>query len=206
STEKPKDLPEKTLSASFKDQQGRIWLGYDDGGVCVMNGNEIQSFSRDDGVDIGRIKVIRGRGAQIWLGGETGLAIFNNGRFTTVKTIGEPFGSVSGIVETADGALWLNEAQGIVCISAAESRNLLSEPNHRVSYRLYDLLDGMPGRPQINYTVSTAVEASDGRIWFATDNGLVWIDPAHQKVNGLPPPVAVKSLTTDDKTYQPNET
>jgi signal transduction histidine kinase/streptogramin lyase len=203
---RPKNLPDSVPSAIFKDSPGRIWLGYKDGSVCLINGSEIQFFSRDDGIDIGRIKGIRGRGAQIWLGGETGLAIFNNGRFTSVKTIGEPFGSVSGIVETADGALWLNEAQGIVYISAAESRNLLSEPNYRISYRLYDLLDGMPGRPQINYTVSTAVEASDGRIWFATDYGPVWIDPAHQKINDLPPPVVVKSLSTDDKTYQPTET
>ena len=202
STEKPKDLPEKTLSASFKDQQGRIWLGYDDGGVCVMNGNEIQSFSRDDGVDIGRIKVIRGRGAQVWLGGETGLAIFNNGRFSTINTAGEPFGAISGIVETADGGLWLNETHGIIYIPPAESQQLLNDPDHRINYRLYNILDGLRGGPQINHTVSTAVEASDGRIWFATDNGLARIDPAKQKINDLPPPVVVKTLTTDEKTYQ----
>ena len=63
----------------------------------------------------------------------------------------------------------------------------------------------MPGGPQINNTVSTAVEASDGRIWFATDNGLTLIDMARQKTNDLPPPVVVKSLTTGEKTYQSTE-
>ncbi len=202
STEKPKDLLEKTLSASFKDQQGRIWLGSDHGEVFLMNGNEIQTFSRDDGVDIGRIKVIRGRGAQVWLGGETGLAIFNNGLFRTVNTAGEPFGAVSGIVETADGGLWLNETHGIIYIPPEESRQLLNDPDHRINYRLYNFLDGLSGGPQINQTASTVVEASDGRIWFATDNGLARIDPTKQKVNGLPPPVVVKSVTTGEKTYQ----
>ncbi|HEY0730709.1 MAG TPA: two-component regulator propeller domain-containing protein, partial [Pyrinomonadaceae bacterium] len=200
-TEKPKDLPEKAPSASFRDQQGRVWLGYSNGTVYLLNGQEVQSFSRADGIDIGKIKVIRGRGAHIWLGGETGLAIFNNGRFKTVNTVGPSLGSVSGIVESTDGAVWLNEMRGIVCIPPDESRRLLDNSEHRVTYRLYDVLDGMPGAPQMNYTVSAAVETSDGRIWFATDNGLAWIDPARLKINDLPPPVLIKSLTTDKRTY-----
>ena len=203
--ETPKGLPEKGPSCSFKDQQGRIWLGYSNGGVYFLAGGQVQSFSRNDGIDIGKIKVIRGRGTQIWLGGETGLAMFNNGRFTSVKTVGEPFGAVSGIVETADGGLWLNESHGIVHIPASERRQLLTDPAHRINYRLYTILDGIPGGPQINLTVSTAVEASDGRIWFATDSGLTWIDPARIEKNSLPPPVVVKSLTTDEKTYQSTE-
>src|SRR3989449_10189170 len=39
-----------------------------------------------------------------------------------------------------------------------------------------------------------AVEASDGRLWFATNNGLAWIDPAHIVRNGLPPPVSILSI------------
>jgi signal transduction histidine kinase/ligand-binding sensor domain-containing protein len=203
--EKPKGLPEKGPSCSFKDQQGRVWLGYSNGAAYFIDGGQVRSFSGDDGLAIGKIKVIRGRGAQIWLGGETGLAVFNNGRFSSIKTDGDPFGAVSGIVETGDGALWLNESHGIVHIPATETRQLLTDPAHRISYRLYNILDGMPGGPQINYTVSTAVEASDGRLWFATDNGLTWIDPAKQVTNQLPPPVVVKSLTTDNQTYRSTE-
>lgn len=203
--ETPKGLPEKGPSCSFKDKRGRIWLGYSNGGVYFIEGGQVQSFSRNDGIDIGKIKVIRGRGAQIWLGGETGLAMFNDGRFSPVNAVGEPFGAISGIVETEDGGLWLNESHGIVHIPASERRQLLTDSAHRVNYRLYTILDGIPGGPQINITVSTAVEASDGRIWFATDSGLTWIDPARIEKNSLPPPVVVKSLTTDEKTYQATE-
>jgi signal transduction histidine kinase/ligand-binding sensor domain-containing protein len=204
-TEKPKGMRDEVPSASFKDPQGRIWLGYNDGGACLINGKEVQIFSRENGLDIGRVKVIRSRGNQPWFGGEMGLAIFNNGRFKTVATSGEPFGAVSGIVETADGALWLNEGHGIAYISAVEIRQLRDDPEHRINYRLYDILDGLPGGPQLNWTVSTAIEALDGRLWFATDNGLAWIDPARNEKNTLPPPVVVKSLTTDEKTYGSTE-
>lgn len=198
--DKPRGLPELLPSSSFKDPSGRIWLGYKDGRVCLLNGKEVQSFFHD-GLDIGRIKVIRGRGPQVWFGGELGLAIFNNGRFKTVATIGEPFSSVSGIVETPDGGLWLNEINGIVYISPEEIRQLINNSDYRITYRLYDFLDGMPGGPQMNFTVSTAIEATDGRLWFATDNGLAWIDPANISKNHVPPPVLIRSLQTDEKSF-----
>ena len=204
--EKPKGLPERLPSSSLKDPQGRIWLGYSTGSVCVISGGqEVQCFSRDDGLDVGKIKIIRGRGTQIWVGGETGLAIFSNGRFKTVTTSGEPFGSISDIVEIADGSVWLNAMHGIVHIPSEEIRQLIDNPDYPVNYQLYNILDGMPGNPQLNYTASTAVEATDGRIWFVTDNGLAWINPARIEKNNLPPPVVVKSLTTDEKTYRLTE-
>lgn len=204
-TEKPKGLPQRLPSASFKDRLGRTWLGYSTEIVCFIDGGQTRCFSRDNGLDIGKVKVIRGRGEHIWVGGETGLTVFCNGFFSKIKTVGEPFGSVSGIVETANGGLWLNEVRGIVHISLEEIRQLLNDPNYRVNYQLFDILDGIPGGAQMNYTVSTAVEATGGRIWFATDNGLTWIDPARMEKNNLPPPVVVKSLTTDEKTYRLTE-
>lgn len=53
----------------------------------------------------------------------------------------------------------------------------------------------------MNYTVSTAVEASDGRLWFATDNGLAWIDPAHISKNNVVPAVSIRSLQANRKNY-----
>src|SRR5260370_6600247 len=54
----------------------------------------------------------------------------------------------------------------------------------------------------MSFTNSAAVEASDGRLWFATDNGLAWIDPAHIVRNGVPPPVSILSIG-DEKGHHP---
>ncbi len=204
-SDKPPGLLERVPSASFNDSLGRTWLGYTENRVSLLDGGMVRSFSSEDGIDIGRIKIIRGgRGSPVWFGGELGLAVFTDGRFKTVIAAGEPFGSVSGIVETPDGTLWLNEIHGIVCISAEEVRQVIYNPDHRITYQLYDFLDGMPGGPQMNFTVSTAIAGSDGKLWFATDNGLTWIDPANISKNPLPPPVAVRSLSVDEKIYAPS--
>jgi signal transduction histidine kinase/ligand-binding sensor domain-containing protein len=189
-------------SASYEDESGRIWLGYTSGNVIVLDGARVTVYSQTAGLDVGRIKVIRGLGQHVWLGGELGLMFFGKGRFWRVTVSGEPFGAVSGIIETPDGGLWLSEMKGIVHISSEETRKFIADPSHHVNYRRFDYLDGLPGSPQMEFTDSTAVEASDGRLWFATDNGLARIDPAHFVKNAVPPPVSILSIGSEKEGRQ----
>jgi signal transduction histidine kinase len=50
--------------------------------------------------------------------------------------------------------------------------------------------------------VKAAALGGDGRIWFVTVAGMVWIDPAHLTRNRLPPPVAINRLSTPDVAYR----
>ncbi|HEX6094884.1 MAG TPA: triple tyrosine motif-containing protein [Thermoanaerobaculia bacterium] len=195
----PPGLLARGPSATFHDSRGRIWLGYTENRVAILDGGRATVYTRDDGIDVGRIRVIRGRnGPHYWLGGELGLAVFDGGTFRSiVARDGTRFGTVSGIIETADGAVWLNEMRGVVRIAPEEARRAVADPSHRIAYQLFDFLDGMPGSPQMNFTVSTAVEATDGLLWFATDNGLARIDPARLQRNTVPPPVAIRSIAAD---------
>jgi signal transduction histidine kinase len=171
--------------------------------VYVLDGRQVTAYSQHDGLDVGRIKVIRGLGQHIWVGGELGLMFFSEGRFRRVTVAaGEQFGAVSGIIETVDDGVWLNEMRGIVQIPLEEIRRFIADPSYRVTYRRFDYLDGLPGAPQMSFANSTAVAASDGRLWFATDNGLAWIDPAHIFRNGVAPPVSILSIG-NEKGRQP---
>jgi signal transduction histidine kinase/ligand-binding sensor domain-containing protein len=202
-SDRPKGVPIRGPSASYQDPSGRVWLGYTAGQVYVLDGEQATHYSQNDGLDVGRIKVIRGRGQHIWLGGELGLMFFSEGHFRRVTVAaGEQFGTVSGIIETVDNGLWLNEMRGIVQIPQEEIRLFMADPDHHVKYRRFDYMDGLPGAPQMSFTNSTAVEASDGRLWFATNNGLAWIDPAHIVRNDVIPPVSILSIG-NEKGRQP---
>jgi signal transduction histidine kinase/ligand-binding sensor domain-containing protein len=197
--DRPKGVPTAGPSASYNDPSGRVWLGFSGGQVYVLDGEQVTTYSQKEGLDVGRIKVIRGRGQHIWVGGELGLMSFSEGRVRRVTAAaGEQFGAVSGIIETVDDGLWLNEMRGIVQIPPEEIRRFMADPNHRVEYRRFDYLDGLPGAPQMDFRNSAAVKASDGRLWFATDNGLAWIDPARIVRNGVPPPVSILSIGNEN--------
>jgi signal transduction histidine kinase len=114
----------------------------------------------------------------------------------------DAFNGISGIVAATDGALWLNGGRGIVHIPAEEVGLALKNPAHRVRYRLFDFLDGLQGTAQQRKPFPTAVEGSDGRVWFATNKGVAWIDPKHILKNTLPPPVSIRSLDTEARKYE----
>src|SRR5215813_4450267 len=191
-------------SASYVDRgSGKIWLGYTSGHVILLDGARVTVYSQNDGLDVGHINVIRGRGQHIWVGGDLGLMFFSKRRFWRVRVAGgEPLGAISGIIETADGGLWLNEMRGIVHFPPEEVRQFIADPNYSVKDRRFDYLDGLPGKPRMDFTVSTAVETSDGRLWFAADYGLGVIDPAHFFKNVVPPPVSIVSIS-NEKSRQP---
>ena len=50
--------------------------------------------------------------------------------------------------------------------------------------------------------LNTAIEGTDGRLWFATSGGVVWLDPARPETNVPPPPITIQSVSADDKNYQ----
>ena len=198
----PPGLDKLRPRASYHDSLGRTWFGHDENRVSVLEGAHVQSYSHADGIDIGIIRVIRGNGPQMWFGGDSGLALLDQGRFWTIQTVaGRRFATVTGIVEAPDGALWLNELHGVVRIPPEDVSHVKKKPTHAVHYQTYNFLDGLPGSPQMNYRSSTAIQATDGRLWFATDDGLAWIDPLRISTNSLPPPVSILSLATERKKY-----
>lgn len=194
----PAGMLERAPSASFTTAKGDRWFGYTANRVAVLSGSTLRSYGVHDGLQIGRIRVIRGGGDPMWLGGETGLSMFSHGRFHTVAVSGVPaLGTVCGIIPSRSGDLWLNELHGVVHIDAAEVSALQADPTHVAKAELFDYLDGLPGAPQMNWCSSSAVEASDGRLWFATDNGLAWLDPHRLWRNELPPrSISAGSLPT----------
>ena len=194
-------LPDSMVTAAYTDAKGRVWFGYAANLVAVLDDGLVHTFTNHDGIAVGGVKVISGRGNNVWIGGETGIAVLQEGRFRTLGAAdATPLSSVSGIVETADGSLWLGEARGVVDIPAAEVQAALRDPGYKIQYRLFAFDQGLPGGIQ-QVAPPTATEGTDGRLWFATYGGLVWVDPGHLRQNLLPPPVYVSSLSANGKEY-----
>jgi signal transduction histidine kinase len=79
-------------------------------------------------------------------------------------------------------------------VPAAELRRALGDPAYRVRAERFDYRDGVDGTPAQVRTLPTAVEGSDGRLWFTTTAGLAWVDPARVRRNAVAPVVRIRSL------------
>ena len=197
------DDPPPTMTS---DASGRTWLGYPGSRIKVIGPapDEVRELSSGDGLDIGNVMAILPRGTDTWIGGELGLVRFDGNRFHAVtQRGGRQLPSISGIVATAEGDLWLSSTAGAIKLAADEVQLLSSQPDYSVTIELFDFLDGMPGTPNAIRPLPSIAATSDGRLWFSTTNGVVWIDPHHQPRNTLAPQVEVQAIVADGRAYEP---
>lgn len=198
-----KDLPDETAASLFTDSAGRIWLGYQNRGVIVLDGDHSKAFSSKDGLDVKFIQAFYERAGHIWIGGDHGLALYRGNRFQMLTPAGNiEFTGVSGIVETSNGTLWLNTALGILRVSAPEIERAIREPSYHVQCERFGVLDGLTGKATQLRPIPTEVESSDGRLWFSTSTGIFQIDPNHLLRNTLAPVVEIRSLDSGGVTHQ----
>ena len=197
------DLPRARVRTEFTDSLGRVWFGYDKNQLAVLDGDRVRVMGRHDGVKIANITAIFGRGAGIWVAGEFGLQKVESGQIQTVSVLDrELLRGISGIIETADGDLWLNGLSGILHLSRSELSEALRDPNYQLKGHRIDRRAGLPGFPTLSSPLPTAVEGSDGKLWFAETHGVAWLDPGQVREEKPPPPITIESLSADGKIYE----
>lgn len=194
--------PSGTAAAAFTDASGRTWFGFSDNEVVLVDGDNVRILSAKDGINVGGGVSIEGQGTEVWIGGELGAAWFDGSRFRPIVSADEvSFSGIYGLIVTADNGLWLSENRGIVQIPEAELRAFKRDPSRRVNYYAFGLLDGLSANLQRSTLSPSVVEGADGRLWFATTDGVVWIDPKHVMTNAAPPPVSIESVMANGRNY-----
>jgi hypothetical protein len=201
-TEVVRDHPDWAARAAFTDSLNRVWLVYGEI-VAVVDHAQVQTFSSKEGLAIGLLNTIDGRDEQVWVGGESGLAFFQGNEFHVLKGAdGSDFGLITGIVAMRNDGLWLAAGPGIIHISEREVESALKNPGYRVRYELLDVVSDLPEQLQRAGVYSSGViQGSDGLLWFATRSGVARVDPRHIVRNSLPPPVSIRAVVADDKSY-----
>ena len=195
-------LPREYPLAMTADDSGVLWFGYLDSRVARVSDEDVQLFGEKQGLAVGNVLSVMTHGSELWVGGELGLARLNGGRFVSIPSAsGTPFRGISGMVTAINDDLWLNGTAGIVHITRAEVERSLRDPAHPVECETFNYLDGVPGtaiqlRPQ-----PSAIETTDGRIWFSMTGGIVSVDTGRLVRNTLAPPVTIWSLTSGSQRY-----
>jgi len=185
----------KSQSSLYSDRQGRLWLGQYDRAVLYDQGR-FRVFGPNDGVPPGLVLTFfEDHAGNLWAGGDGGLSKFEHGRFHPVsQSNGLPERSVYGIAEDNDGAWWIASQTSVLRIPAGELDHAIADSAHRVRYRSFDILDGLPGRPQNDFATPVVARTTNGRIWFVTSNGIAYVDPGQIPRNTVPPPVHIEAV------------
>jgi signal transduction histidine kinase/ligand-binding sensor domain-containing protein len=196
------NLPDATPTTLWTDPAQRLWLGYGDGTAALRAEGSTRVFGPDQGLRVGPITVIRGSPGEIFVAGEWGLARFDGQRFRTLSASrSDAFSGITGIIVRANGDIWLNGNRGVVHMWPDAVNDAYDHPLTKLRYDLFDIQDGLPGYAQQGED-ATAVAGADGRLWFATNHGIAWIDPDHLFRNRIAPHVVIRSVLADQRAYQ----
>ena len=183
-----------------------LWLGFWDGGVVFLQDGRVrQSFTARDGLGGGRVGQLQlDADGTLWAATEGGLSRIKGGRVTTLNSRnGLPCDPVLWMIRDDDRAYWLSTSCGLFRISPADMQAWIADPRHTLGFRAFEAADGvriLPDYPA-GGALPRAIKGRDGRIWFATFDGLSVIDARRLPLNTLPPPVHVEQVTADNKTY-----
>ena len=159
----------------FTDTCGRVLLSCADARMAIVDGERERSFGAEDGIEVGNVTALAERGHGIWIGGEFGLQHFDR----------EPLSYHQGDRRRSASRNRRNRRDG-QWGSLAEwpGRNRPHPPGRdprervqrarltSVSVERFDQTgSGVPGLPTQLRHLPTAIEGTDGRLWFALYNG-----------------------------------
>jgi signal transduction histidine kinase len=195
-----KDHPDWAANAAAVDNEGRLWLA-NAAHLAAYKDGVSQVYDDLKGPGIGPIKTIRELSNSVLIGGELGLSVYHAGGFHRLEPAdGSSFGRVTSIVPTPADGVWLAATPGIVHIAADEVATAIERPGYRVRCDILDSVTDLPDPLQGGFAQNEALRAKDGSLWFATVQGFAQVNPSLRH-NPLAPPVAIRSMVADDRTY-----
>nr|WP_314547066.1 triple tyrosine motif-containing protein [uncultured Massilia sp.] len=182
----------KGLTGMATDDDGTTWMGFREGAVMRFRSGTMSTAVSNAGIGAIRlIDVQRG----VVLAGEDGLAVLDKSGVHVLRAADpELLMGISGHALASNGDRWFNARRGAVHVSARAWEEALAQPGRLLQATLYDSLDGYPGAALTPGAFSTASVGRDGRVWFSTQTGVVYLDPARPYRNDVPPPVVIERL------------
>jgi signal transduction histidine kinase/ligand-binding sensor domain-containing protein len=182
--------------------QGGLWLGFLKGGVAYFKaGQVLASYGAAEGIGSGRVNDLRfDPDGTLWAATAGGLSRLKNGHIATLSSRnGLPCDAVHSALEDDAHSFWLFTACGLVRIARSELDAWTADPKHMIKTAVFDSSDGIRSTADAGGYTPQAAKSADGKLWFASLDGVGVVDPGHLPFNKLPPPVVVETVKVNGK-------
>jgi signal transduction histidine kinase/ligand-binding sensor domain-containing protein/CheY-like chemotaxis protein/HPt (histidine-containing phosphotransfer) domain-containing protein len=200
------DTSRASVHLVYQDRSGRIWVGTETQGLFIIDAKGTQHLSTRDGLPgdwvISIYEDIQGR---IWLGTTDGLAVWNNGRLTSLVHLGGALRqTIMQILEDGSHQLWMSTNKGLMSVPLAALDAALAQGTPP-AFKVYGLLDGMRSAEFDGGNTSAGCRTPDGRLWFPGIHDIVSVDPQRIRLNMTPPLVHVERVLVDGIPLPPSD-
>ena len=198
-------LPKPPIRVIKQDRSGRIWAGADEG-LCRIEGGRVSGvYTTQSGLAHDAVySFFEDTAGTIWLGTQQGLTRMKDDRFVSfTREKGGFQGTIYHVMEDDNGMLWMASSRGISAVKRMELELVLDGKKERVEPISYGVADGLKSTQCQGGSQSPGVKSADGRLWFATLNGVAVIKPTEREPHSDPPAVLIESIRADRAEFSP---
>lgn len=192
----------RTFRAITQDGRGDIWVGTSEGRILKIKEDRLVSEPILNDPTQSAVRSLHTTpDGSLWIGyAGRGVGWLKDGRFTLFSTnTGLVDNSIWQIVSDRTGAIWMTGPHGLSRVANDDARAVAEGEQTKLRPTLFGRGEGLASFVA-NYASAPAVcRTRDGRILFATSQGLLVVDPANLRDNPLPPPVILERVIVDDR-------
>jgi signal transduction histidine kinase/ligand-binding sensor domain-containing protein/ActR/RegA family two-component response regulator len=184
-----------------EDQRDNLWIATDSGLSQCFHGRIVRTFNRADGLSDDSIFALHADAdGSLWIGTQGGgiNRLSPDGRIRTYASdSGIPCKTICEILEDGRGNLWVGSLKGIFRVAKRDLEDYDEGKIQTVPVASFDHTDGMHAAQCNRGTQSSGCRTADGRLWFATIDGVVMIDPDNLPPESDQPPVLIENVWVD---------
>jgi len=199
-------LTDGRIYCFMEDHRGRMWIGTQEGGVNIYDNGKITSITTKDGLTDNLIlSFYETDDGSIWIGtGHDGLNYLAADSLTphpVNEWIGYPR-SVTYITEDLNGMLWLGRHDGITSVRRIDLEAVVSGQQKEVEVHYFGEPEGMSGNSCTEGTFPGGCWTPDGKIWFATPEGITEVDPSLTAIPTFFPHLFIQDVLVNGKSVK----
>lgn len=183
-------------TAVTQGTNGTIWVAMNSGSLLELIGEKQARFEpADPTLRVRFTAVYEDSQGTVWIGTiGAGLLRFRDHEFSAfTKQDGLPTDNIFQVIEDAASDLWLGSSAGIVSVGKDIGKSGGTKP----TFRVFGRDDGLPTVGCASASQPAAWRARDGRIWFATANGIVSTLPQESHARMKPPLTLLEDVLVD---------
>jgi ligand-binding sensor domain-containing protein len=198
-------LTSGAIRALVESADGSLWIGTKQGGLNRLKDGRFTCFTTKDGLPHDSVQALYlDREDTLWIGTRGGIVRYRDGRFTSYTSRHGLYSShVYGLVEDNRGDLWMSSGQGMFRVSKRELADFAAGRTSSIRSIAYGREHGMASSVGSVGHDPVAWKSRDGRLWFATEDGLVSVDPAALVASSFSPPVNLEEVVADGEVLDP---
>jgi ligand-binding sensor domain-containing protein/AraC-like DNA-binding protein len=164
-------------------QDGRLYAATLRGGVLRYQDGTFTAITAADGLPSNHVRALHeDDDGFLWIGTEDrGLGRYDpaTGALATIRQAdGLYYDGIHQILEDDAGQLWMSTNRGLFWVRRVDLNAFIRGTAEQVTSVHYTERDGMRNREANGGRQQSALKATDGRLWFATQAGAVVVDPA----------------------------